>query len=89
MTGVPPGYSTPVPPRWPGVPPTADYLAERERLGMPSRALALSRGCEWCGAAPYTECIVRATGRRLGRTHEARAVPVVAGVLDEATVSQP
>jgi hypothetical protein len=85
MTGMPPGYNQAVPPRWPGTPPTAAYLAERERLGMPSRALTLSRSCEWCGVGPYQECIVRATGRRLGRTHAARDVLVVGAEV----VSQP
>jgi pyruvate/2-oxoacid:ferredoxin oxidoreductase beta subunit len=89
MTGVPPGYDDAVPPRWPGAPPSAAYLAERERLGFPSRALALSRACPWCGAGPYQECIVMATGRRLTRAHEAREVPVVDGVLEETAASQP
>ena len=89
MTGLPPGYSQVVPPRWPGTAPGAEYLAERERLGFPSRALVLSRNCPWCGVGPYQECIVKATGRRLTTTHEARAIPVVDGAIEETTVSQP
>jgi hypothetical protein len=85
MTGVPPGYEQTVPPRWPGAPPTAEYLAERERLGFPSRALELSRSCRWCGASPYTECTVAATGKRMTRVHDSRTVPV----LEDLAVSQP
>lgn len=85
MTGTPPGYDQTVPPRWPGSPPAEAYLAERERLGFPSRALELSRRCDWCGAGPYQECTVAATGRRLSRVHDSRAVPV----LDDLAVSKP
>jgi hypothetical protein len=85
VTGLPPGYGVPVPPRKSATPPIAVYLAERERLGFPSRALELSRSCPWCAAGPYAECTVKATGQRLGRVHDARAVPH----LGDLAVSQP
>lgn len=50
----------------------ADYLAERERLGFPSRPGIIGRPCPWCGADPYRPCAVRATGTRLREPHQAR-----------------
>lgn len=47
------------------------YLAERERLGFPSRP-CIDRPCPWCGADPFTRCRVRATGKQLREPHEAR-----------------
>ena len=58
--------------RRPGVPPTAGYLATRERLGFPSRPAAVRRRCPWCEADEFTACRVKATGRRLRQQHEAR-----------------
>jgi hypothetical protein len=49
------------------------YLAERERLGFPSRP-GIDQPCPWCGADPFTRCRVRATGKLLREPHEARVL---------------
>ena len=54
-----------------GTPPTAEYLAARERLGMPSRPSVIARPCSWCGAGPAAACRVRGTGR-YRQPHDAR-----------------
>jgi hypothetical protein len=51
--------------------PIAAYLAERERLGFPSRPGDLGRRCTWCRSAPGEPCRNRATGRRR-QPHHAR-----------------
>ena len=48
------------------------YLAERERLGWPSRPDVIANPCPWCGADPYSPCTVRAVRKRLRQPHEAR-----------------
>jgi hypothetical protein len=53
-------------------PPGASYLAERERLGMPSQPGPRTRTCPWCGADPGYPCQVRATSKLLPQVHEAR-----------------
>ena len=58
--------------RRPGQPPSAEYLATRERLGFPSLPGIIERPCEWCDADPFRPCRVRATGRTLARPHHAR-----------------
>ena len=57
--------------RRPGVPPTAEYLAEREGLGIPSQSAALFHACPWCRAPALQPCTIRATGRRR-HPHDAR-----------------
>jgi hypothetical protein len=71
--------ATVIPGPWPGVvirrrrgvPPTAGYLAERERLGIPSGAQAITVRCPWCGAPAFKPCTVNGTGR-FRPPHEAR-----------------
>lgn len=55
-------------------PPTVPYLAERVRLGIPSHAEVYLFACPWCGSRAGEACHIRATGRRLTRPHEARAL---------------
>lgn len=82
LSGIPdpiPADSTPTPPpfdptRQEGRPPTAGYLAERERLGMPSdpQAIALLEArCPWCDSGPWQHCLNRALGT-VTPFHEAR-----------------
>ena len=54
-----------------GQPPAAGYLAERERLGIPSHAETLLRGCRGCGARESGPCHVPFTAITRG-PHEAR-----------------
>jgi Zinc knuckle len=51
----------PVPARLPAVPPTLEYLQERQRLGMPSNAEALAAACPWCHAATWAPCHIPGT----------------------------
>lgn len=55
-----------------GTPPTAAYLLERIRLGMPSHAQSSTITCPWCDAAPFDACRNRITGQRLRDPHDAR-----------------
>jgi hypothetical protein len=66
---------------WPGVdrqlslltkPPTAEYLAERERLGMPSGPGLINVPCPYCGAAELRPCRIRGTGQSIRGFHPAR-----------------
>ena len=52
--------------------PAAAYLAERERLGIPSQVAILTRRCPWCHARPGEPCRVRATGWRITSPHHSR-----------------
>lgn len=54
------------------------YLAERAHLGYPSRPDVVASPCPWCGADPYSPCIVRAIGQWLRRPHDARRTFVAA-----------
>lgn len=63
----------PVPPKRDPEPPTEDYLAARDALGIPSGdpgALALK--CPWCQASPWQACVNPATGQDKKRPHDAR-----------------
>lgn len=51
-------------------PPSAEYLAIRERLGSPSSGDALTRRCPWCGSAPGERCQVSAVGKMRHPHHE-------------------
>ena len=55
-------------------PPTADYLAVREELGMPSGDLGeiLLIACPWCGRGPRSMCVNPGTGRNKIQAHDAR-----------------
>ena len=44
--------------RPPPSPPNAEYLAARERLGLPSRTADLAQPCPWCGATSGASCQV-------------------------------
>jgi hypothetical protein len=45
-------------------PPTADYLAAREAVAMPtSGPEILSAGCPWCHVPAYRRCVNVGTGR--------------------------
>jgi hypothetical protein len=55
-----------------GEPPPLGYYATRIKLGMPSGADALVRGCPWCGAAIFEPCQIRGKRRP---PHEARQAP--------------
>ncbi|MGN6173920.1 MAG: zinc finger domain-containing protein [Streptosporangiaceae bacterium] len=57
--------------RRPGVPPVAEYLAERERLGIPTGGAALTVHCPWCGAQAFKACKVPGLDKPR-RPHEAR-----------------
>lgn len=71
----------PVPARREGEPPSAEYLATRERLGFPSQPLALVIGCAWCAAGTHEMCRVRGTGQRLPQPHQARPVPCLTRLI--------
>jgi len=51
--------------RRPADPPSAEYLAEKERLGMPAHPAAvalLAVACPWCDSGPKSPCVNRALG---------------------------
>lgn len=55
------------------IPPSAEYLGARERLGFQSYADAISRACPWCHARAGQPC-QNTDGRRRNEPHEARRV---------------
>lgn len=66
---------------WPGTeyqpsiltrPPTAEYLAERERLGMPSNPEVINQACPYCGARELRPCRIRGSGTSIKGFHPAR-----------------
>ena len=58
-------------------PPTAEYLAVRQRLGIPSQPDVIWRRCPWCDVAPGQPCRVPGTGK-IRQPHEARTEPAQA-----------
>lgn len=61
----------PLPARYEPTPPTPEYHAAREALGIPTHAPWITTTCPWCGAGWLKQCVNVATGWQT-EPHQAR-----------------